>query len=116
MLIEDDATMLMLLQTLLKIEGFSVAVVEDTEYQKILACLHKEHPNMALIDVHLRGVSGFDLLDYIRTDSDLKDMYVLMSSGLDLRTECIERGANDFLLKPFMPDELINKIRLSLQA
>jgi DNA-binding response OmpR family regulator len=108
--------MLALLKTLLQIEGIPAAVVKDTNLDNILAQLHEEKPSMALIDVHLRDLSGFDLLQRIRADSELKNMHVLMSSGLDLSTECIEKGADDFILKPFMPDELISKIRHSLQA
>jgi DNA-binding response OmpR family regulator len=116
MLFEDDANMLSLLETLLQIEGYSVSTVKDTNLDNIMAALHREKPSLALIDVHLRALNGFDLLESIRTDSELKDMRVLMSSGLDLSTECIKKGANDFILKPFMPDELIYKIQRSLQA
>lgn len=116
MLIEDDRTMLSLLETLLKIEGYIVCTAKDTDFDAILANLRGEKPRVALMDVHLQNINGFDLLQAIRSDEELKDMYVLMSSGLDLSTECIEKGANDFILKPYMPDELIRKIRLSLQA
>lgn len=116
MLIEDDPNMLSLLQALLQIEGYSVSTVKDTNLNHIMDALHQEKPSLALIDVHLRDINGFDLLKSIRTDSELKDMRVLMSSGMDLSTECIKKGANDFILKPFMPDELISKIQHSLQA
>jgi DNA-binding NarL/FixJ family response regulator len=38
-----------------------------------------------------------------------------MSSGLNLQTECIQAGADGFILKPFMPDELIKLIRTTIK-
>jgi DNA-binding response OmpR family regulator len=112
MLIEDDETMLSLLRTLLQFEGFEVVVLSNEKnLDEIMRTMRREKPEVILLDVYLRHHNGFDLIDKIRQDPQLKDTQVLMSSGTDFRTQCIRRGADGFLLKPYMPDELINMIK-----
>lgn len=116
MLIEDDPTMLSLIRTLLEIEGFQVTPLNgDIKIERILNALRKEKPDLILVDVHLRHTNGIDLLRAVRQDSELKSMTVLMSSGMELGVQCREAGADDFILKPFMPDELVHKIRYTIR-
>ena len=44
-------------------------------------------------------------------NKDLADVRVVMTSGLNVQEECLRRGANAFLLKPFMPDDLIRLLK-----
>ena len=112
MLIEDDSTMVMLLRTLLKYEGYEVAALEnDTDLQTILDSIHQEQPAVILMDVHLRQVNGIDLLVAIRKDELVNSTGVIMSSGSDMRQSCLEKGADAFILKPYMPDELMQHIK-----
>jgi DNA-binding response OmpR family regulator len=111
MLVEDDATMLSLLQTLLQMEGFEVSQVCADELEEIVLEIRQENPALILIDVHLRQISGLEILKQIRQDDELRDIFVLMSSGMDVGHKCLQAGADGFILKPYMPDELIKKIR-----
>ena len=111
MLVEDDATMLSLLQTLLQMEGFKVSQVCADELEEIVLEIRQENPALILIDVHLRQISGLEILKQIRQDDELRDIFVLMSSGMDVGHKCLQAGADGFILKPYMPDELIKKIR-----
>ncbi len=116
MLIEDDKTMLTLLGTLLKMEGFQVAsLTTEKTLDDLLTTLRREKPDAALVDVHLAQISGIDLLSRVRQQSDLNTIRILMSSGLDRSDECKQAGADDFILKPYMPDELIQRIRRVLK-
>jgi CheY-like chemotaxis protein len=63
------------------------------------------------MDVHLGGQSGMQILQEIRNHKDLEHVRVVMTSGLDVREQCIQSGANAFLLKPFMPDDLIRVLK-----
>lgn len=114
-LVEDDETMLSLLQTLLQMEGFQVVKMEQETIEGILSVLRAEKPALTLMDVHLRQANGFDLLSKIREEPELKDMRVVMSSGMDFTSQCLLAGADDFILKPYMPDELIIVIRKILE-
>jgi CheY-like chemotaxis protein len=73
-----------------------------------------EKPDLALMDVHLPQINGYDLVRHIRKDPELRDMRIIMTSGLDVHEECLIAGANDFILKPYMPDHLIRLIRENL--
>jgi DNA-binding response OmpR family regulator len=109
MLVEDDASMMYLLKTLLTLEGYTVATMDVTE--NVIDRTRAEKPDVMLMDVHLAGKNGVDVLTELRKQSDLKDVVVIMSSGMNLEYECRDAGANAFLLKPFMPDDLIALIK-----
>ena len=111
LLAEDDPTMVSLLQTLLKMEGFEVMVVDvDAD---IPSTLLRENPDFLFMDVHLGRQSGLEVVESIRKNPDLAGIRVVMASGLNMKEECLQRGANDFLLKPFMPDDLIGILKQS---
>jgi two-component system, chemotaxis family, chemotaxis protein CheY len=110
-LCDDDPTMRSLLETLLGMEGYdAVPFIESTD-EHFINYLIVEKPQAVLLDVHLTYSSGIDLLVKIKQDDRLKDLLVLMSSGMDLKKECMEKGADGFLLKPYMPDDLISWLR-----
>jgi len=116
MLIEDDLSMISLLSTLLQMEGYCVAKSNDHSLDKVVEAIKEEKPELLLLDVHLHQFTGFELLDQLRSDGTLKDVRVLMMSGLDLKEECLQGGADDFILKPYMPDDLIGKIHKVLST
>ena len=109
LLAEDDFTMVSLLKTLLKMEGYEVVTVEaDADVtQEIRA----QKPDVLLMDVHLFKQNGLDILDEIRNSEDINNVRVLMSSGSNVKEECMRRGADGFLMKPYMPDDLFTQIK-----
>jgi CheY-like chemotaxis protein len=109
LLAEDDATMVSLLKTLLKLEGFEVQALDVNS--DVPAVVQREKPHALFMDVHLGGQSGMEILDTIRKQKELSDVRIVMTSGLNVKEECINRGANAFLLKPFMPDDLIKVLK-----
>ncbi len=112
MLIEDDDIMLSLLINLLEFEGFDVSQLgSNTDIDQVIQSIRAEAPDLMLVDVHLGSFSGFDLLRSVRMDEALKSTRVLMTSGMELSHECYEAGADGFILKPYMPDDLVSKIR-----
>lgn len=113
-LIEDDTTMLSLLRTIMEMEGYQVK--EAGPEQDIIPFLHQERPDLVLLDVHLKEVNGLDILEKIRRENGLSGTRVLMSSGMDFKETCLESGADDFILKPYMPDELLGKMEKLLQV
>ena len=101
--------MVSLLQTLLKMEGFeTVTLNSDVDISEAVL---REKPDVLFMDVHLGHQSGMDILESIRKNPQLTNVRVVMTSGLNVREECLRRGANDFLLKPFMPDDLIGVLK-----
>jgi len=115
MLIEDDPTMVSLLAMLLNLEGFLVKTPTNHKMDDMLSDIMKEHPNIALVDVNLQIGSGLDLVREIRQEPEIMNTRILMYSGLNLRKECLQAGADGFIQKPFMPDELIKLIHANVQ-
>ncbi len=109
LLAEDDITMVSLLKTLLNMEGFDVVALQaDAD---VPAAVRAEKPDLLLMDFHLLNQSGLDILDTVRAAQDICGQRVVMSSGANVREECMRHGANGFLLKPYMPDDLISILR-----
>jgi DNA-binding response OmpR family regulator len=105
-LVEDDFTMRSLLKTLLEIEGFEVLSFEGGS-EDFVEKMKQYHPHFILIDFHLKKSSGLELLRLLRSGLIDPKPEILMLSGEDRKDQCLEAGADGFLLKPFMPDELI---------
>jgi DNA-binding response OmpR family regulator len=115
MVIEDDANMFSLLQMLLEFEGYEVVLWEGREeIQQIVDAICQEKPELILMDVHLRHLNGFDVLRTLRNEPELDGVRVLIASGVDMTERSHQEGADGFILKPFMPDELISKIKLTI--
>jgi DNA-binding response OmpR family regulator len=94
-------------------DGFEVVALDADE--DIPAAVERDCPDILLLDVHLTNQNGFEILEALRkTDSGCK-MRVVMISGLNVKEECLRRGADDFLLKPFMPDDLIKILRKNVK-
>lgn len=109
LLAEDDHTMIALLQTLLKMEGFEVSLLDmDAD---ITAELQRVKPGFLFMDVHLGSQSGVDILDSIRKNPEFAGLRIIMTSGMDMRDQCLQHGADDFILKPFMPDDLLSLLK-----
>lgn len=112
LLIDDDPSMLSLLKTILKFEGYQVAQIEGQKnLEELIRWIRQEQPQLILLDVHLREFDGFEVLRRIRGDEFVGHIPVLVSSGMDYRQRCKQEGANGFLLKPYMPEELLDAIR-----
>jgi DNA-binding response OmpR family regulator len=112
MLIEDDHTMMMLLTTLMRFEGFETAGLKNDEsLETIMDDIRQEMPDVILLDVHLGRINGLDLLSAVRKDEKTRRIGVVMSSGMDVSKRCLELGADAFILKPFMPEDLLQQIR-----
>lgn len=109
LLAEDDATMVALLTTLLKMEGYQVAALDgDVD---IVSAVLKAKPDILLMDIHMLHHNGMDELVKLRAAPGGESVRVLMTSGLDFKDQCLARGANAFIQKPFMPDDLLEALR-----
>jgi DNA-binding response OmpR family regulator len=78
--------------------------------EEALSLLHREHPDLVLLDLNLPGKSGYDLIRELRADSAFVNLKILAMSGV-FRDETdisavITAGANDFISKSFKPEQL----------
>ncbi len=108
-LVEDDPTIRSLLKIFLELDGFQVSLIEPvTDINTSLISIEEINPEILITDVYLQYFSGIDLVGKIRQNKNLGSMYIIMTSGENLHQKCADTGADYFLLKPYMPDILIN--------
>jgi Response regulators consisting of a CheY-like receiver domain and a winged-helix DNA-binding domain len=110
LLADDDFTIVSLLKTLLGMEGYQVTTLWDKKGD-ILDNIRKEKPDLLLIDIYLGDRNGMEVVRQIRQTPDLASLRVILTSGIDKTEECMAAGADSFLLKPYMPEELFTKLR-----
>jgi len=114
MLIDDDSVVVDLLRTLLKMEGYEV--ITDNKFNQIIDTICHENPDVILMDIYLNASrnsedpDGLNILKGIRNESQLLDTKVIMTSGIDFELQSKELGADAFLHKPYMPEDLIRII------
>lgn len=105
--VDDDMANVQLLQMLLELDGF--VVTPCTTVEQALNAIDEE-TDAFVVDFHLeRNRSGLDLLQAVRQGETKAptDTIVIVSSGDHRRQkEALDQGANQFLLKPYPPDEL----------
>jgi CheY-like chemotaxis protein len=110
LLADDDYTMVALLKTLLRMEGYQVATLLD-KTGDILENIRAAKPDVLLIDIYLGDRNGLDIVRLIRQMPDLNGIKIIMASGIDKTDECLAAGADAFLFKPYMPNELFGMLR-----
>jgi DNA-binding response OmpR family regulator len=117
LLLEDDLSMQNLLKTFLRFEGFEVIIQRQQEScEQVIEAIQQEKPVAVLMDVNLPKVNGFDVLKAIRAHPELKNTPVIMSSGMDFSERCQAEGADAFMLKPYMPDDLVTAIHKAIAS
>ncbi len=109
MIVDDDRTMNTLLKTLLELDGFAVVLAPTGDL--VLPTALAEKPDAVLMDVHIAGANGMELLRQIRLHPVLSGLPVVMSSGMDMEYECRKSGADAFILKPYPPDQLCSTLK-----
>ena len=105
---DDDEVMLGLIQTLMELEGKEVVTV--TRPESIVPIAQSEDLALILMDYHLAGGNSITALKELKNDAILKQIPVLVTSGMDREYECLAAGAEGFLLKPFRPATLLEQI------
>lgn len=105
LVVDDDQEMGRLLRTLFELEGHKVVVTRY--YGEVLPAIRRVFPDAIVLDVRVQSKETIDLVREMRQEKRLARIPVLMTSGLDRSRECLQAGADRFVLKPFLPDELV---------
>jgi diguanylate cyclase len=116
MMLDDEPLMTDLLQTYLEDAGYVNFVVANDPLQA-LEMLRREKPSVLLLDLMMPKLSGFELLEEIRADRELRYTPVIVltaSSGADAKLQALRLGATDFLAKPVDASELVLRVRNTL--
>jgi DNA-binding response OmpR family regulator len=114
LVVEDERTLAGFVEQSLRSEGYAVTVVHDG-LQGELEALTGDY-GLVLLDVMLPGKSGLAVLDAIRAvKPDLRVIVVTARGAVEQRVEGLDRGANDYVTKPFSLEELLARVRAQLR-
>ncbi len=116
LVVDDNRVNRVKLSISLEGQGHRVALAEDG--QQALDMLKQQAFDVVLLDIVMPGIDGFQVLEKVKADPELRDIPVIVISALeeiDSAVRCIEIGAEDYLPKPFNPVLLRARLRASLQ-
>ncbi|MDF1520560.1 MAG: response regulator, partial [Brevefilum sp.] len=113
LLVEDDPNTRKLVRVNLQKRGYTVSEAEDSH--RALTLFQEMPVDLVLLDLVLPGLSGVDICAWIRARSDVP--IIILSARLeeDLKVAALDAGADDYVTKPFSPEELLARIRAFLR-
>ena len=113
LLVEDDADIAILVDFILRREGFEVERCADGREAKARIG-QAPVPDVAVLDVMLPYIDGFELIEMVRADPTWSEVPLLMLTAQSREEEIVralDAGANDYIVKPFPPEELKARLR-----
>jgi len=116
LIVEDEPEIAKLIQLALEREGFSCNWCADG--LAALQAFAKQQPDVIILDLMLPGLDGLEVCARIRQKPGAKDPYILMltAKGEEIdRVIGLSTGADDYLVKPFSPTELVARVRALLR-
>ncbi|ELI1841285.1 response regulator [Vibrio fluvialis] len=112
MLVDDHPLMRRGINQLLSLEDEFEVVAEASNGTEAIALAHEVEPDMILLDLNMKGMSGLDTLKALRTDGSSATIVILTVSDSATDIEAIVRaGADGYLLKDTEPDQLVELLK-----
>jgi len=112
LVVEDEAKIAEIVRAYLEREGFRVTVAEDGE--KALSTL-KQGFDLIILDLMLPDIGGEEICRTIREDSDIPIIMLTAKSDEEDRIKGLGIGADDYVVKPFSPRELVARVKALLR-
>jgi len=113
LVIEDEPSIAEVVSLYLRRAGFQVQAASDG--QIALDALEQHIPDLVILDLMLPGVDGYSLTRWLRNRSDVP-IIILTSRRAEMdRIAGLEMGADDYVVKPFSPQELVSRVRAVLR-
>src|SRR5712691_11722129 len=113
LVVDDDPALAEMLGIVLRGEGFEPAFVADGA--RALATFREFRPDVILLDLMLPGMSGIDVCKAVRSASGVPIIMLTAKSDTVDVVLGLESGADDYVIKPFKPKELVARMRARLR-
>lgn len=110
--IEDDPLILKLISQTLQREGYEV--ITATDGSEGLRKVRETHPHLVVLDISLPGLDGYQVCHHLRSEQETSKLPVIMVTAMSRPSDQrrgFEKGADDYLSKPFVLSELITRIQ-----
>ncbi len=111
LVVDDSPTQLNLMTTPLKAKGYQIVTAVDGE--EALAKAESEQPKLIVLDVVLPKKNGFQVCRQLKTTDNTKDIKVLLVTSKDQETDRfwgLKQGADEYMTKPFVEEDLLNNV------
>lgn len=110
-LAEDNSTLSLLLKFRLEKEGYVLLIAEDG--RKAIELIEQHRPDLILTDIMMPFVSGLEVVSFVRGKLNLGSPIIVFSAAgqEEMVLKSFNLGANDFMSKPFSPNELVIRVK-----
>ncbi len=112
LVVDDDASNLKMASHILTSDGMRASCTKSGE--DALKFLEKNRPDLILLDIHMPGMDGFETIAAIKGNektADIPVMFLTADEDSSTAIEGLERGAVDYIKKPFVPEVLLIRVR-----
>jgi two-component system response regulator MtrA len=112
---DDDLDIRELVAAKLELAGFDVVALPDG--REALATLRAGDIDLALLDISMAGATGIDVCRAVRADAEIARLPLILLSARAQESDVVAglaAGANDYVIKPFSPRELLERVRAAL--
>ncbi len=113
LVIEDNPDISRVVQYELEQAGFEVLAASDGISG--LSQAREEHPDLVVLDLGLPDLDGAEVARHLRKSSSIPIIILTAMDALDRKLALLEAGANDYMTKPFYPEELVARVRVQLR-
>ena len=113
LVVEDEPSVGEIVSLYLRRAGFPVTVVRDGS--QAISLLEKQTPKLVVLDLMLPGVDGLEITRWLRERGDVPIIMVTARREETDRIAGLEMGADDYVVKPFSPQELVSRVRAVLR-
>ncbi|MBN2223578.1 MAG: sigma-54-dependent Fis family transcriptional regulator [Deltaproteobacteria bacterium] len=115
LVVDDDQNITNLLVRMIEKEGYRNILTADSG-KKALSLIHDNDVSIVLTDVRMPSMTGIELLERIKEINDGIIVIIITAFGsIDLAVQCIKKGANDFITKPFSSDIVMLAIEKAIK-
>src|SRR5438309_11492829 len=113
LVVDDDPKIVMLVRTYLEREGFSVVTAANG--RAALAAISESEPRLIVLDIMLPELDGLALMRILRERSEVPIVLLSARGSTADRVYGIHEGADDYVVKPFSPAELVVRVKAVLR-